>query len=148
MLRATRWPSRAEETAPRVVRLPPSWWTGEPPLPNVHLGASRATCVVMSELTVTDARARLAEVVDSARVGHLGSTHGIRLPALDGGATVGLDVGTALTMLLSWVGGLFAAIGLVVLVALIGDSVRDRARARARAGNSENSAGGSSWRRV
>lgn len=37
---------------------------------DVQLGASSDIVVAMSEITVSDARARLADVVDAARVGH------------------------------------------------------------------------------
>lgn len=37
---------------------------------NVHYGAYGGTVIRMGELTVTEARARLADVVDEARVGH------------------------------------------------------------------------------
>lgn len=37
---------------------------------DVQLGASSDIMVAMSEITVSDARARLADVVDAARVGH------------------------------------------------------------------------------
>ncbi len=37
---------------------------------NVQLSASRGIIIGMSEITVSDARARLADVVDAARVGH------------------------------------------------------------------------------
>ena len=41
-----------------------------------------------------------------------------------GSAPMGLDIGTASMMLLRWIGGLVFAIGLTVLVVLVGDGAR------------------------